>query len=170
MAESRRLSNTKNNLAIKKKIQKHSQKTQQGTNMNISQALLLTRPFQHWQKCQRIIPVSYQWHRYSQTPIHRGATNCRERCAWFMWTVIHWEYHRVDTTRFMQMRSSAHIRPVMSARHDSDLYSDLYPRRACHTSEIRDVRFGSKVGQIGPQIGQIRDFFRSDFSTFGSSS
>ena len=34
----------------------------------------------------------------------------------------------------------------------------------------RDGRFGSKVGQIGPQIGQIRDFFRSDFSTFGSSS
>ena len=34
----------------------------------------------------------------------------------------------------------------------------------------RDGRFGSKVGQIGPQIGQSRDFFRSDFSTFGSSS
>ena len=34
----------------------------------------------------------------------------------------------------------------------------------------RDGRFGSKRGQIGPQIGQIRDFFRSDFSTFGSSS
>ena len=33
----------------------------------------------------------------------------------------------------------------------------------------RDDRFRSKVGQIGPQIGQIRDFFRSDFSTFGSS-
>ena len=32
----------------------------------------------------------------------------------------------------------------------------------------RDGRFGSKVGQIGPQIGQIRDFFRSDFSTFGT--
>ena len=43
----------------------------------------------------------------------------------------------------------------------------------------RDGRFGSKVGQIGPQmwlqsgldwpqLGQIRDFFRSDFSTFGS--
>ena len=28
----------------------------------------------------------------------------------------------------------------------------------------RDGRFGSKVGQIGPQIGQIRIFFRSDFS------
>ena len=26
--------------------------------------------------------------------------------------------------------------------------------------------FGSKVGQIGPQIGQIWDFFRSDFSKF----
>ena len=36
--------------------------------------------------------------------------------------------------------------------------------------ETRDGRFGSKVDQIGPQIGQIRDFFRSDFSTFGSSS
>ena len=34
----------------------------------------------------------------------------------------------------------------------------------------RDGRFGSKVGLIGPQIGEIRDFFRSDFSTFGSSS
>ena len=34
----------------------------------------------------------------------------------------------------------------------------------------RDGRFASKMGQIGPQIGQIRDFFRSDFSTFGSSS
>ena len=33
---------------------------------------------------------------------------------------------------------------------------------------IRDGRFGYKVDQIGPQIGQIRDFFRSDFSTFGS--
>ena len=32
-----------------------------------------------------------------------------------------------------------------------------------------DGRFGSKVGQIGTQIGQIRDFFRSDFSTFGAS-
>ena len=32
----------------------------------------------------------------------------------------------------------------------------------------RDGRFSSKVGQIGPQIGQIRDFFKSDFSTFGS--
>ena len=32
----------------------------------------------------------------------------------------------------------------------------------------RDGRFGSKVGQIRPQIGQIRDFFRSDFNTFGS--
>ena len=31
-------------------------------------------------------------------------------------------------------------------------------------------RFGWKVGQIGPQIGQIRDIFRSDFSTFGSMS
>ena len=30
----------------------------------------------------------------------------------------------------------------------------------------RDGRFGSKVGQIGPQFGQIWDFFRSDFSTF----
>ena len=29
-----------------------------------------------------------------------------------------------------------------------------------------DGRFGSQVGQIGPQIGQIRDFFRSDFSTY----
>ena len=35
---------------------------------------------------------------------------------------------------------------------------------------VRDGRFGSKVGQIGPQIGQIRDFFRSDYSTFGSMS
>ena len=26
----------------------------------------------------------------------------------------------------------------------------------------RDGRFGSKVGQIGPQMGQIRDFFRSE--------
>ena len=34
----------------------------------------------------------------------------------------------------------------------------------------RDGSFDSKVGQIGPQIGQIRDFFRSDFSTFGSMS
>ena len=25
-----------------------------------------------------------------------------------------------------------------------------------------------KVGQIGTQIGQIRDFFRSDFSAFGA--
>ena len=33
---------------------------------------------------------------------------------------------------------------------------------------IQDGRIGSKVGQIGPQIGQIRDFFRSEFSTFGS--
>ena len=37
---------------------------------------------------------------------------------------------------------------------------DLY-----YLVRIRDGRFGSKVGQIGPQIGQIRDFFRSD--TFG---
>ena len=34
----------------------------------------------------------------------------------------------------------------------------------------RDGRFGFKVGQIGPQVGQIRDFFRSYFSTFGSMS
>ena len=32
---------------------------------------------------------------------------------------------------------------------------------------IREGRFGSKVGQIGPQMGQIRGFFRSDFSAFG---
>ena len=30
----------------------------------------------------------------------------------------------------------------------------------------RDVRFDFKVGQISPKMGQIRDFFRSDFSTF----
>ena len=36
------------------------------------------------------------------------------------------------------------------------------------SSQRRDGRFGYKVGQIGPQIGQIRNFFRSDFSTFGS--
>ena len=35
-------------------------------------------------------------------------------------------------------------------------------------SSLRDGRFGSKVGQIGPQIGQNRDFFRSDFSAFGA--
>ena len=38
------------------------------------------------------------------------------------------------------------------------------------SSWCRDGRFGSKVGQIGPQLGQIRDFFISDFSTFGSMS
>ena len=32
----------------------------------------------------------------------------------------------------------------------------------------RDGRFGSKVGQIGPNMGQIRGFFRSDFSAFGA--
>ena len=32
----------------------------------------------------------------------------------------------------------------------------------------RDGRFESKVGQIRPQIGQIRGFFRSDFSAFGA--
>ena len=32
----------------------------------------------------------------------------------------------------------------------------------------RDGRFGSKVGQIGLQIGQIRGFFRLDFSAFGA--
>ena len=32
----------------------------------------------------------------------------------------------------------------------------------------RHGRFGPKVGQIGPQIGPILDFFRSDFSTFAS--
>ena len=31
----------------------------------------------------------------------------------------------------------------------------------------RDGRFGSKVGQIRHKMVQIRDFFRSDFSTFG---
>ena len=35
---------------------------------------------------------------------------------------------------------------------------------------FRSISVGSKVGQIRPQIGQIRDFFRSDFSTFGSMS
>ena len=30
----------------------------------------------------------------------------------------------------------------------------------------RDIRFDSKVGQIDPKMGQFRDFFRSDFSTF----
>ena len=35
-------------------------------------------------------------------------------------------------------------------------------------TQSRDGSFGSKMGQIGPQIGQIRDFFRSDFSTFGA--
>ena len=32
--------------------------------------------------------------------------------------------------------------------------------------DIWVTRFGPKMGQIGPQMGQIRDFFRSDFSTF----
>ena len=33
---------------------------------------------------------------------------------------------------------------------------------------LRDGKFGSKVGQIGPQMGQIQGFFRSDFSAFGA--
>ena len=32
----------------------------------------------------------------------------------------------------------------------------------------RDGRFGSKVGQIGPKMGEIQEFFRSDFSAFGA--
>ena len=32
----------------------------------------------------------------------------------------------------------------------------------------RDGRFECKVGQNEPQIGQIRDFFRSDVSAFGA--
>ena len=35
-------------------------------------------------------------------------------------------------------------------------------------TSARDGRFGSKVGQIGPQMGQIWGFFRSDFSAFGA--
>ena len=42
------------------------------------------------------------------------------------------------------------------------LFSDLETL----SSANRDGRFGSKVCQIGPQIWQVRDFFRSDFSTF----
>ena len=42
--------------------------------------------------------------------------------------------------------------------------------RKCWGGRCRNGRFRSKLGQIGPQIGQIRDFFRSDFSTFSSSS
>ena len=47
--------------------------------------------------------------------------------------------------------------------------SKFWPIRKLRV-ESRDGRFGSKVGQIGLQIGQIRAFFRSDFSTFGSMS
>ena len=39
---------------------------------------------------------------------------------------------------------------------------------AAAVDAARGGKFGSKVGQIGPQIGQILDFFRSDFSTFGA--
>ena len=35
--------------------------------------------------------------------------------------------------------------------------------------QIIDVRFGTKAGQVWSQMEQIRDFFRSDFSNFGSS-
>ena len=52
-------------------------------------------------------------------------------------------------------------RLLLSEVHD--IYTDNGP-----TS--RHGRFGRKVGQNWPQMGQIRDFFRSDFSTFGSMS
>ena len=45
-----------------------------------------------------------------------------------------------------------------------------YEWTVVNNTSTREGRFGSKVGQIGPQIGLIRDFFRSDFSTFGSMS
>ena len=52
-----------------------------------------------------------------------------------------------------------------------------FQREACHANTVtaqvrggRDGSFSSNVGQIGPQIGHIREFFSSDFSTIGSSS
>ena len=54
---------------------------------------------------------------------------------------------------------------VSDERKREALYTQIHTENNIHA---RDARFGSKVGQIGPQIGQIRDFFRSDFSTFGS--
>ena len=43
-----------------------------------------------------------------------------------------------------------------------------YEWTVVNNTSTREGRFGSKVGQIGPQIGLIRDFFMSDFSTFGT--
>ena len=36
----------------------------------------------------------------------------------------------------------------------------------CTALETRDVKFGIQNGSDWPQMGQIRDFFRSDLSTF----
>ena len=55
-------------------------------------------------------------------------------------------------------------RPLPQSYKNAYKRSDVSARwvsrfeRAPHS----DGRFGSKVGQIGPQIGQIWDFFRSD--------
>ena len=41
------------------------------------------------------------------------------------------------------------------------------PTRSLGTSrDVRDVRFSLKLAQIGPQMLQIRTFFRAEFSTF----
>ena len=45
---------------------------------------------------------------------------------------------------------------------------DVYVPVEYKTRPTKDGRFGSKVGQIGPQMGQIRCFFISDFSAFGA--
>ena len=85
------------------------------------------------------------------------------------------------------MRGKYHGKDSIHNRNVIDIPHELI--RSFTSMCCRDSRIGDKVGQIGPkwdksmtfsdqisvhlagpQIGQIRDFFRSDFSTFGSMS